>query len=786
MSVRAWARPVAALAAAAAALLAGPAAGTSAATAPAAALAARPAAIPSATAPPDGSRSDEPADDPGLDVEITGIGPAVLRPEETLRVTGSVTNPTDEDLTAPAVQVRMQRSTPVSRTALHRWLDPDFAFGTALVAREELPERLPAGATVTFTLEVPAADLPVRAGWTAWGPRGIEVAVTGAAGDADGVDRSFVLWYPDVEVEPTPVGVLAPVAATAEERTRARESGELLAVAAEARLLPLVEALDRRGVTALVDPMLLSVARDGAADPANGAADPANGAAGPANGAADAGDGAAGPGDGAAPTPSAPAGAATSGDDDGNADDASGATDGGDPTEAGARERAADSPVLDAIGALAAADDREVSLLPWADADVAALAHLGRTDLLTQAVARAKAAGQAAGLDAGVGVAWPATATPDRATLEVAADTGATAVVLPSGALAPVRDLTYTPAGRADVVLQDGAELAALVVDGQASATLGGGVLPGLGGTAGDPTELDALTARQLLLAETAVIARERPSDPRALVLALPRGFTGDPDVLARSLDALTAAPWVAPTTLTDLVALPAPVLERTGLPRTDVAGGEVGAQDLLRMQRVRDDAGAFAAITQDPGGFLEPFEEALLPALSAAWRTAPAGRDALVTSVQTAVGELGDQVAALPSSTVNLINSSAQIPIHVRNDLDVDVQVEVVLEPTDPRLQAPEPVPLAVPAGAQATAQVPVRAVGSGDLPVDVLLRSDDGAAVGTPAKLQVRVRADWENVGTAVVAGVLAVMLVVGLVRTVRRGPRMDPGTPVPDPEG
>ncbi|MFD1505941.1 hypothetical protein FE374_18930 [Georgenia yuyongxinii] len=757
MNARAWARPAAAVAAAVVALMVGPVAGTSATASPAVTASAPAATVRPTTTQPDGLASDEPSEDPGLDVEITEIGPAILRPEETLRVTGTVTNQTDEDLTAPAVQVRMQRSTPVSRTSLNRWLDPDSTFGTALVAQEELPERLPAGATVSFTLEVPAADLPVRAGWTAWGPRGIEVAVTDGQGTAHGVDRSFVLWYPDVDVEPTPVGVLAPVAATAEERTRARESGEPLATAAEKRVLPLVEALDRPGVTALVDPMLLSLGDDAAPEPGEGAPEP---------------------GDGASATPSATAGETPTGDDHVNTDDST-ATDGAD-------QPAATSRVHDAITALAAADDREVSLLPWADADVAALAHLGRTDLLNQSVNRATTAGQAAGLDAEATVAWPATATPDRQTLEAAADTGAAAVVLPSGALTPVRNLTYTPAGRADVVLADGSELAALVVDGQASAALGGGVLPGLGGTAADETELDPLTARQLLLAETAVIARERPSDPRALVLALPRGFTGDPVALASTLDALAAAPWVAPTTLTDLVQLPAPVLERTGLPRVDVAGGEVGAGDLLRMQRVRDDAVAFAAITEDPDGFVAPFQEALLTALSAAWRTDPAGRDALVASVQAQVGELDAQVAALPSSTVNLINSSAQIPIHVRNDLDVDVQVEVVLEPTDPRLQAREAVPLAVPAGAQATAQVPVRAVGSGDLPVNVLLRSDDGTAVGTPAKLQVRVRADWENVGTAVVAGVLAVMLVVGLVRTVRRGPRMDPGTPVPDPEG
>jgi hypothetical protein len=67
----------------------------------------------------------------------------------------------------------------------------------------------------------------------------------------------------------------------------------------------------------------------------------------------------------------------------------------------------------------------------------------------------------------------------------------------------------------------------------------------------------------------------------------------------------------------------------------------------------------------------------------------------------------------------------------------------------------------------------------------VSVELLTPDGRSVGTPADLRVRARPDWENVGTAVVAGGLALLLVVGLVRTVRRGRRMDPDTPLPEEE-
>ncbi|GAA1640634.1 DUF6049 family protein [Georgenia ruanii] len=663
-----------------------------------------------------------------LTVDVTDIAPAVLRPNQTLTVSGTVANGTTEDLTAPTLRLRVQRSTPISRTTLQRWLEPDSVFSTVVVAREDLPERLPAGASTTFSFEVPAADLPLTD--TSWGPRGIEVALDDVAGDpVEATDRSFMLWYPDVEVQPTPVGILAPVTATAAERARAEGDGSL-AAASEARVGPLLKALDRPGVTTFVDPMLLA-----AASPGIGASEP-------------------------------PAGSEA-------------------PDATGEQAEPPDQAVSDlraAVAASAGTRDREVTALPWADADVAALAHTGREDLLDQALARSTAALRDAGVQARTDITWPA-GVPDAQTAELAAATGASAVVLPAGAMTPAGELTYTPSARTDIPMDDGTDLPAVLVDERASAVLAGRLLPRTAAAA-DPAPLDDLTVRQLLLAETAVVARERPSDPRALVLALGRDFTGDAATLGRTLGALTSAPWVRPTTLDQLLALDSSTLRRSPLPHEEVSTAELGAVDLARMRAARDEAAAFATATADPAAFLVPVDDALAPVLSAAWRADPAGRDGLIRQVRRDVAGLGTAVAAMPSSTLNLINSSANVPVHVRNDLGVDVTVRVELDPNDPRLQAREGVPLTVPAHSQATAQVPVRAVGSGNLPVRIKLTTPAGHPVGEPAELAVRVRADWENVGTAVVAGLLVVLLVAGLVRTVRRGPRMDPGTPVPDP--
>jgi hypothetical protein len=66
----------------------------------------------------------------------------------------------------------------------------------------------------------------------------------------------------------------------------------------------------------------------------------------------------------------------------------------------------------------------------------------------------------------------------------------------------------------------------------------------------------------------------------------------------------------------------------------------------------------------------------------------------------------------------------------------------------------------------------VPVRAIASGDVAVAVELLTPSGDVIGQPTAFDLQIRAGWENVGTALAAGGVALMLVAGIWRTVRRG--------------
>jgi hypothetical protein len=96
--------------------------------------------------------------------------------------------------------------------------------------------------------------------------------------------------------------------------------------------------------------------------------------------------------------------------------------------------------------------------------------------------------------------------------------------------------------------------------------------------------------------------------------------------------------------------------------------------------------------------------------------------------------------------------------------------------------------VAASVPAGARTQVLVPVEAVGEGDAVLTLQLSAPGGADLGEPVSVPVRVRLEWAAWGTAGVAAAGGVVLVAGLVRSVRSARRRAPGegprSPAPTP--
>ena len=354
---------------------------------------------------------------------------------------------------------------------------------------------------------------------------------------------------------------------------------------------------------------------------------------------------------------------------------------------------------------------------------------------------------------------WPAEPEVSTSVLRLAASQDAPIVVTAPGALPPNPEVSYTPTGLTTVATSTGT-VTALLPDAVLSSQLSA------------PSQTSSAAARQRLTAELAIVSRERPAEERAILLTAPRSWTPTPEVARSQLDGIDSVPWARLMPVSTLVATDVPDLPRTAPETTTASAGDLSRDELIGLEETRTSVQLFAQAVPDPAALTAPVDAAALAATSVAWRTDPSGRSAAIDRLTAAADATTSSLSVVSQSDFTLISSGSNLPIKVHNTLDQPATVTVALSPDDPRLVAEEPVTVVVPAGSDATARVPVRAVGRGNVTVTVQILGPDGTVIASPASIGVKVRADWENLGTAVIAGVLVLLLGGGIWRTIHRG--------------
>lgn len=293
---------------------------------------------------------------------------------------------------------------------------------------------------------------------------------------------------------------------------------------------------------------------------------------------------------------------------------------------------------------------------------------------------------------------------------------------------------------------------------------------------------------RQLLLAELAVIAQEQPGRSAHVLITAGRDWAPDVAGTSALLASLAATPFVTMQPVATLAGAQADEVVRQDLP-DGVTRASLSPRLLRTAADQLDAVTALAGVVPDPDALTATYTRDLAAATSvAAAQTSGLARRLLADAIAQGDTLLGG-ISVLPGSTVNLINDSGAIPITVRNDLPQAATVTVALVSRESRLSVEDVRETTIEPGATADVQIPVRAIGSGDVRIAVQIRSADGTIVAAPAEMNVRVRAGWETVGTAIIGGLLVLLLVGGIVRTVRRGRsahRMEPIRPAdPDDE-
>ena len=697
------------------------------------------AALPAADAPPADGR---------VSVSVDSLVPEVLASDQDLQVSGTIVNGTDEPLESADLVVQVQRSTEITLNGLESWLadERDAQLSTAITTGLSAIEP---GATATFAVTVPAKNLPLG-GSAEWGPRGVQVSVT-ENGQSLARDRTIVVWDAGVAVDPTRVTVVVPVVASPTEMNLLAQGDEADPTAVEA-LRARVEgllSLARPGVVLAVDPALMTALGTEQDRPspkdANGAEATPTPAPAPTTEPAPAPTPPTEPAPTTAPAPT--------------------------PTTAPAPGSSPDTAHTLAEALKGAGRTGNLVVLPWADADVSALAHLGEGNLTTGAFTRADEAVAAWGTGS---TTTALTSGPlDAETLASLPQTVSTVIARP-GDLPVTEDLTYAPAGTTTID-----DRVVLVPEASVSEAVGG-----ILGAGSDPTALSDLDARGLLRGQLAILTRQTPYHGRDVVVALDRAdaAAADPAELGTRLEAILTSSW---TQGRDLGAVVADALEqqsegeqvqRDDPPEQVLDEAEPSGTDLNAATQAAGHLKSIGSVLADPQALLGPATDVVATSLSTLWRTDPRGRTAHIAQARAAGDVVVQSLTAAPSSTINVISATADLPLRIVSGLDQAATVRVHLAPSSKRLQIDHDVTVTVPAQGQATVLVPIKAVGSGDVDLSIELLAADGTVVGTPMTMRTRVRASWETVGTRVAAGLLVALLAGGITRTVRRGRRQD----------
>lgn len=454
-----------------------------------------------------------------------------------------------------------------------------------------------------------------------------------------------------------------------------------------------------------------------------------------------------------------------------------------DPNLMGEAERSEDPALTDWYDRmLAAAEETTTYTLPNHDPDLAALAHADVYSAGPRSFLRAPSADDwRAPKSWDTSLAWPADGVvPDIDTLGLAVAADRPNVVIGSGlvyeGLGTVtgRANVRTPAGVARAVVSDPTLSQAFVSATDLSTVATASTEDGAGSAEDLTTASTAAEGTQRLLADTAAIVSQSPSDPPALAIVAPRSWTPDAAAATSILGTLGDASWITTTTFDRLLRQHAQDVARSPLPRHERAEAELGLSEVARLERARDAIVTFSSVAgEDQPVIWRPGVTRLIAPLTVAQREDPGLRASVAQEALEATNRTThESISVVPRQDINFITDVGDIPVRVRNELDVDATVTVVLRPDHPRLTVDDRSMETIPAGQEMDVQVPVRAIGSGDVEVTALILTPTGAMISDDSSFHVRVRAGWEEVGTWIAAGLVALLFLTGIWRTVRRG--------------
>jgi hypothetical protein len=423
----------------------------------------------------------------------------------------------------------------------------------------------------------------------------------------------------------------------------------------------------------------------------------------------------------------------------------------------------------------AAVQGRKVVALPFADPDLASLAHRGKN--VSGSLSHLQPATEVAEttvetilhVKPSIDFAWPVEGAIDSSIVDVATSAGAHKVIARSDSLQD--NLAYTPSAARPI----GGGTTAVVADARLSTAFQGDMLQAGGST----------LAVQEFLAQSLALTLQDPDKQRNIVVAPQRMPTAaQAQSMARALQGLDAQRWTQPLDLVAAAAAKPDADAMTTIPDSSQYPGQLRKQELpvQAFQDIRTTQNTldnFKVILTAQHRVVTPFGRAIDREMSTSWRGNRVAAKPYRAGVRDYLQSLTEEVQLIEKSDVTLSGRSATIPVTVQNKLVQGVDHLVLRlrseNPTRLNFDRDEGIteqPIKVEGGHSQSVKFTAEANANGPVSMTAQLYTEDGKPYGEPMRFTVKVSEITPTVMLVLAGGVL--LLVLAGVRMYSRRKR------------
>jgi hypothetical protein len=424
----------------------------------------------------------------------------------------------------------------------------------------------------------------------------------------------------------------------------------------------------------------------------------------------------------------------------------------------------------------AAVKDQKVVALPFADPDLASLAHRGKSvsgslSHLQPATAVAEVTVETIlHVKPSLDFAWPVEGAVDSSIVDVATSAGAHKVIARSDSLQD--NLSYTPTAARPI----GGGTTAVVADARLSTAFQGDMT-----RAGEST-----LAVQNFLAQSLALALQDPENQRSIVVAPQRVPTiAQAQSMARALRALEPQRWTQPLDLVAAASAKPDSDANTKVPGASRYPARLRKQELPvkafeDIRQTQSTLDKFKVILTSADRVEAPFGRAVDRELSTAWRGKPVAAQQYRSGVHSYLQSLTEEVQLIEKSDVTLSGRSATIPVTVQNQLVQGIDDLVLrLRSTNPnrlhlngdRNKGVAEQPIKVEGGHSQSVKFPAAANANGQVQMTAQLYTADGTPYGRPMSFTVKVSEITPTVMLVLAGGVLLLVLAGVRMYTQRK---------------